>query len=137
MHNLQTKLTKSSATGEDKLTELLNSMKSIPGARVNVAHDEETNDLIGIYYQDQRMADIFEKYPEVLLCDATYKLNDRRMPLFFMLVVDGAGETEVACFWLIKSESLVAIGAMLDAFKSHNNKWNEVKVVISKYKFKN
>lgn len=78
------------------------------------------------------MAAIFDRYSEVVLFDATYKLNDRRMPLFLMLVIDGAGETEVACLWLIKSENKQAAESMLDSFKLHNEKWNQIKVVISK-----
>lgn len=79
------------------------------------------------------MAAIFDRYPEVVLFYATYRLNDRRMPLSLMLVIDGEGETEVACFWLTKSENKQAAEAMLDSFKRHNENWEKIKVVISKY----
>lgn len=69
------------------------------------------------------MAALFDSYPEVLF-DAKYRLNDRRMPLFLMLVIDCAGETEVACImymvWLIRSENKLAVESMLDSFKTHN-----------------
>lgn len=78
------------------------------------------------------MAALFDKFPEVIIYDATYRLNDRRMPLFVMLVVDGAGESEVATLWIIKSESKVCAETMLDFFKECNRNWTKIKVVISK-----
>lgn len=61
--------------------------------------------------------------PEIIVFDATYKFNNRRMLLFFMMIVDGAGVTEVACLWIIRSESKAATESMLDAFQIHNENW--------------
>lgn len=132
LHNVQSKINKTLlADPNNELVSLLEQMKKIPGAKIKVAVDE-SNDLLGIYYQDERMAAIYKMYPELIIFDATYKLNDRRMPLFLMLIVDGAGETEVICYWIIKSENQQSTEAMLDAFKEYNEDWNKTKVVISK-----
>lgn len=118
----------------NEFNNLLTAMRKVPGAKIDVAYDQN-NELIGVYYQDARMAALFESYPEIIVFDTTYKLNDRRMPLFLMMIVDGAGETEVACLWIIRSDSKAAAESMLDAFKSHNENWSKIKVVISKYKY--
>lgn len=63
------------------------------------------------------MHHLYAKYPELVLYDATYKLNNRDMPLFTQCVVDGNGETEVASLFICKSESREGVGAMLEVFK--------------------
>ena len=40
-------------------------------------------------------------YPEVLFIDATYKLNDLRMPLYVLMAIDGNGESEIVCLWIV------------------------------------
>ncbi|KAJ8965720.1 hypothetical protein NQ314_003943 [Rhamnusium bicolor] len=55
---------------------------------VEVLTDEENN-LEGIFFQDKYMQRSFSNYPEVLLCDATYKHNNLRMPLYIFLIVNG------------------------------------------------
>ena len=41
----------------------------------------EGSELRGIFFQDARMRETFEAYPELLCIDAIYKVNDVRMPL--------------------------------------------------------
>lgn len=105
-------------------------MGKIPNARVKVVIND-SNELTGIYFQDERMAKLFDKYPEVLLIDATYKLNNRGVPLFVLLVIDGNGESEIAGLWFIKSESIETISPLVDAFKELNESWTKTKVIIS------
>ena len=38
---------------------------------------------------------MYDRFSEILFVDATYKLNDLRMPLYLFLVEDGNGESEV------------------------------------------
>lgn len=95
----------------------------------------DNNELQGIFIQDDRMRRYFELYPELLLMDATYKLNDRRMPLFLMLVVDGNGESQIAAMFIIKSENYNIISKMLATFKKHNPKHTAVKVILSDKNF--
>lgn len=79
-------------------------MQKIPNERIKVAVDEN-NELLSIFFQDERMDALFDKLPEVMLIDATYKLNKRRIPLFVVLIVDGNGGSEIACLWFLKSAS--------------------------------
>lgn len=111
----------------NELKSLLMEMEKVPDAKIEISKDDEDN-LIGIFFQDSRMAGLFDKYPELLIFDATYRLNNRRMPLFVMLVVDGNGESEIACLWVIRSELRAAASTMLDAFKKFSPKWEKIDV---------
>ncbi len=72
----------------------------------------------------------FEKYPEVILFDATYKLNNVDMPLFIQCVIDAEGQTEPVNLFICRSESRVSIGTMLDIFKKYNKNWIKTIVII-------
>lgn len=76
------------------------------------------------------MAQIFEKYPELMLFDATYKMNNANMPLITQLCVDGNGETEICSIFFARSESYLSVGAMVDAFQSFNPGWKNTKVIL-------
>lgn len=133
IHNIHSKFKRNieQLVGQQtQLEKLLENMQQIPNSRVKVAVNEN-NELLGILFQDERMAMLYNKYPELLLVDATYKLNNRRIPLFILVVVDGNGESEIACLWFIKSESKDCIGPMIDAFKELNSSWSKTKVIIS------
>lgn len=106
LHNISTKLQQNEQkNGQTDLEKMLDCMKSIPDATINVAYDEETKQLIGVYFQDARMQAVFEKFPELVIFDATYKLNNYKLSLFVLLAVDGNGESEVIAFFIIQSES--------------------------------
>lgn len=64
------------------------------------------------------------------MCDATYKLNDRNMPLFVMMTVDGNGETQVAALVILRSENNASIQCALNAFKRLNPNHTKIEVVI-------
>ena len=70
---------------------------------VEIVKDEK-NVLQGIYYQKKIVQEMFSNFPELLLTNATYKLNDLRMPLYIMMVVDGNGESEIVTLWIVASE---------------------------------
>lgn len=115
--------------GENELQKLLDSMLKVPNAAVRVLRNED-NDLLCIFFQDERMRTLFDKYPDVLLYDATYKMNNRNMPLFIQSVVDGNGETEIVSIAICRSESKVIVEFILSCFKELNTNWKNVKCVI-------
>ena len=65
----------------------------------------------------------FECYPEVLMVDATYKLNELRMPLYLMIVIDGNGQSEIVAMFLTSVETKQAIADMIHTFKEVNPAW--------------
>ena len=78
------------------------------------------NVLTGLFYQDKLMKYNYECYPEVLMVDSTYKLNDLRMPLHIMLIVDGNGQSEIVAMCLSSSETKDVISTMVQSFKESN-----------------
>lgn len=86
--------------------------------------------ILRIYFQDDRMIQIFDKYPEVLLYDTTYKVNNKDLPLVLQLCVDGNGETEISNIFVARSESRLCVGAMVDIFKELNPAWEKTRVII-------
>ena len=100
------------------------------GSTVEVFKADE-NMFTGIFFQDYQMKLNFASYPEVLMIDATYKLNDLRMPLYLMMIVDGNGQSEIIATFLTVFETEDAITKMVETFKSHNCNWIQTKVVIS------
>ena len=77
---------------------------SLSGSLVTAFTDEDNNMLKAIYFQTSEMRSVFASYPELLLIDATYKLNNLNMPLYVLMSVDGNGESEIACLWLTQFE---------------------------------
>ena len=67
------------------------------------------------------MQEMFSNFPELLLIDATYKLNDLQMPLYIMMVVDGNGESDIVALWIVASEDQISIKNMVRIFKRHNS----------------
>ena len=60
-------------------------------------------------------------FPELILIDATYKLNNLSMPLYIMMVVDGNGESEVIALWLVVREDKTTIGHLMNIFIKCND----------------
>ena len=54
----------------------------------------------GVYIQDAEMKSTFDRFPEVILADSTYKTNNLNMALYALLAVDGHGESQVICAFL-------------------------------------
>ena len=94
-----------------------------------IADDEKV--LKAIYFETDIMKKMFDAYPELLMVDATYKLNDLRMPVFLQLVQDGNGESEIISVFVMANEDADTITALLQIFKQHNPAWIKTQTVIS------
>ena len=77
------------------------------------------------------MKAVFAAYPEVLLVNATYKLNELRMPVYLLLVIDSNGQSKIVGVFITLLETAVSIQKMVLSFKSNNSNWNLTKVVMS------
>ena len=87
--------------------------------------------LKAIYFQTSEMRSIFVSYPELLLIDATYKLNDLNMPLYVLMSVDGNGESEIVSLWLTQFEDKETITELVQEFKKHNSSWSLTQCIMS------
>jgi len=88
----------------------------------------DDNVFTGLFYHDKLMKYSYQSYPEVLMVDSIYKLNDLRMPLYIMFIVD---ESEVVAMCLTSLETREAISKMVHSFKDNNCSWSETSVVIT------
>ena len=87
--------------------------------------------LKAIYYQDSTMKQKFEYFPELVLVDATYKLNDLRMPVFLQLVIDGNGESEIVVVFVVGSEDGETISSLVTMFKQQNPAWDKTRTILT------
>ena len=65
------------------------------------------------------MNEMFEKFPEILLADATYKFIDLRIPVYLLLVVDGDGLSEIVVLFILTDETKIIIES-IHVFKKYN-----------------
>jgi len=84
-----------------------------------------------IYFQDADMKRFFDKYPELILLDATYKLTNVRMALYVMMCIGPNGESEIVAVFLTTSEDAASLRAALQLFKERNNNWEAIKTVMT------
>lgn len=132
LHNVKQKI---SLRETNDLEAIFDEIKIQKYVSVDFFVSEEQNQLEGIYFQDARMKNYFQLYPEVVLMDATYKLNDRRMPLFLMMVIDGNGESQIVAMFMIRTENYDIVLKMLNKFKTVNEKHKEINTILSDKNF--
>ena len=74
---------------------------------------------------------VYDSFPEILFIDATYKLNELKMPLYVMLGEDGNGESEIFCTFIVSNEEKLTIQKMVQIFKDQNPSWTKTKTVMT------
>ena len=93
---------------KNDLDDVIGLLKRNKGATVELLIDDENN-FKGLFYQDSYMKNIYSKFPELLLVDATYKLLDLldlRLPVYLLLCVDGAKLRE--CLYLPRRQKTLS-----------------------------
>ena len=65
----------------------------------------ESDNLLGIYFQDDEMKQIFRAYPEFVCVDATYKLLELRFPVYMILIEYENGQSEIVAVFLLFEET--------------------------------
>ena len=77
------------------------------------------------------MQKVYEKFPEILLVDATYKLLELRMPIYLLIAIDGDGQSEIVALFISADESKPTVTEVVQVFQKHNSCWTDTKVVMS------
>lgn len=113
-----------------ELNQLIEQMKEVNGGYHKIITNNQ-NEIDGIFFQEQNMRSNFEKFPDVILFDCTYKLNDRRMPLGIMLVIDGNGESQVAGVFILRAESADIMSRLFEEFKAANPHYGLIRVILT------
>ncbi|XP_028417229.1 zinc finger SWIM domain-containing protein 3-like [Dendronephthya gigantea] len=119
-----------SKCNRNDIEQLVKKLSENEGATAKVVVDDENN-LLGLYYQDKPMKAAYDSFPEIVFIDATYKLNELKMPLYVMLGEDGNGESEIFCTFIVSSEEKPTIQKMVQIFKDHNPSWTGTKTVMT------
>ena len=134
LSNIRTKIISSAENNLEEISKILK--KNDPSNIVKILFNNDRS-FEGIFYQDAEMQEMYKKYPEVLLCDATYKLNNINMPLYILMVVDGNNNGEIVGIFILKDETTENIGSMLNLFKQYNpESWPSTSVVFTDKDFK-
>jgi len=70
-----------------------------------------------IFFQIENMRFLYQAYPEILFIDSTNKINQNRMALMVMMVMDGDGQSGLVALSFPRSESEECTKAALDSFR--------------------
>ena len=127
--NIQTQL-RSKLGSSNSLQKVIMNLKEDPSVTLEVFADQDEN-LMGIFYQDNCMKQLYAAFPEVLFVDATHKVNELRMPLYIFLICDRNGQSEIVAAFLVASEQKPVIEQMVRIFKKHNTSWPATKVIMT------
>ena len=73
----------------------------------------------------------FSGFPEIIFIDATYKLNELRMPLYIMLGEDSNGQSEIFATFIVANEERSTISKMVKIFKQNNPNWKKTVTIMS------
>ena len=77
------------------------------------------------------MRHMYHCFPEMVFVDATYKLNDLRMPIYLFVVEDGNGETEIVALWIVAKEDEASISGMAEILKKYNPSWIKMTTIMA------
>lgn len=115
--------------GEFELDLILKEMQRVQGTTVKIFH--ENDELQAIYFQDARMKSYYANYPDLIMFDGTYSLNDRLMVLIILLVIDGNAESQIAGLFLARSENVEDFNNLFAAFKEENPNHGLTEVIVT------
>lgn len=126
----QTRLQHNVTIDLSDLEKVVAEMQTVQGSAVKILHNDN-NELDGLMFQDNRMKTYFAQYPDLIMFDATYSLNDRRMPLIIFLIIDGNGESQITGLFFVKTENLNIMQQLFESFMAENPKHDSIQVVIT------
>jgi zinc finger SWIM domain-containing protein 3 len=101
------------------LLEIQKEREKDPGLFVDVGL-KPNNEMEYLLFQTSSMRSTLHKFPEHMILDATYCVNDISYPLVTFMCVDGNNESRVAGFALVPSESMAVYEKILTVFKNAN-----------------
>lgn len=112
LHNIQSHIKKKDKDiNKGPLEQVHAIFSERPGAIVEYITDD--NNFKAIFFQDETMKLSFKNFPEVILVDATYKTNNMRMLWYFILSVDGNGQSEIVALFLLTQEEEIMLSSVI------------------------
>ena len=83
-----------------------------------------------LHYQSGFMAQLFRKFPEIVLTDDIYNVNKAGMPLYSFMIEDGFGNGRVSFYAALAEESAECLELIIHSFKEVNPTSNEIRVIV-------
>jgi len=87
-----------------------------PQASFHVTKDEESGELLNLFIQTEAMRKNFVNYGRLIMFDHTYKINNNRMPVALIMVMDGNGDGQVAGVAFLANEKKENVKNTVQAF---------------------
>ena len=132
IHNMKRKYSCSDNSDENKVFSILQKFLEANGNNVAcVVLDDNEATIELIYIQSHVQRECFEKFPELVMVDGTYKVNNVGMSLYDIVVEDGFGDSRVIAYCFVAQETKITIVNFLQIFKKYNPKWEQIKVAIT------
>ncbi|XP_049512631.1 uncharacterized protein LOC125940449 [Dermacentor silvarum] len=107
------------AHGEMLIHEIESLIEKNPDWVIHYEKNNENN-LQFILIQTSHMREMFEKYPEVIFVDGTYKVNRENYVLYSILVEDGRGRGRCVCYAFVRNETTEIVRPMFEKFVDFN-----------------
>ncbi|XP_066924800.1 uncharacterized protein [Clytia hemisphaerica] len=117
VHNLS-RLSKNVDETRNDLQRVVDILMNEFGCSVSVNQDGQN--FMGLFFQDQPMKMNFENFPKILFIDATYKVNELRIPAYIFLVEDSLGQSEVVGVALLVNETKESLAWLIKTFAEKN-----------------
>ncbi|DAZ95570.1 TPA: hypothetical protein N0F65_005886 [Lagenidium giganteum] len=123
---------KKGLSDEERTEAFLKSFCTETGNRATIFVDD-INRARTVAFQTKGMRRLFQVFPQVMMVDATHATNTNRCKLFSFVVEDIFGHGQYVHHALIDRESIENMEDAVNSFKTHNPRWNSVKMLLCQY----
>ena len=123
IQNMQRKYTYYNNADEEKVFSLLQNFLKANGNVTCAVLDERETTIELLYIQSHVQRQCFERFPELIMVDGTYKINNIGMALYDILVEDGCDDSRVIAYCFVAQETKISIVNFLQIFKKYIPKW--------------
>ncbi|GFO03884.1 Zinc finger swim domain-containing protein 1 [Plakobranchus ocellatus] len=133
VRNHRQKHSKRNNCGLSEEDQLWNQLQSLADNGSDVTVIKDANDKMSVLFlQTAEMKSSWQRYPQTLFLDSTYKVNNRNMPLFVFMTCDGENAGIVVAYALVIDEKSSTVSHIIDIFKSNNDCSSLSSVTIDK-----
>ena len=110
------------ATDTEKIHSFVDKRREIDGHNgFNFTYDIDSNNLLLLTYQNNSMKQLYAQYGELLIIDATYKINANNYSLYIFVVIDNNNKTQIVSISLAAFEVQKVFNSLLQHFQANNN----------------
>ncbi|ETI55939.1 hypothetical protein F443_01430 [Phytophthora nicotianae P1569] len=135
VHNLVRKLKtqeNTANTSAKRLKQWMFEFSEEPGNVGRIFVDSVHNKTLAtcITLQTKHMREIFERFPEVVMIDATHGTNVSKYKIFSIMAHDAFGKGQFVQHAIVQNERLPTLLTALEEFKRNNTAWTRMKCIL-------